>query len=92
MDPIAYTLKVPVKRGDVEVKSLTFSRRIKAKDFHGMPAELDQDSNMLLISRLTGVELYLIEELDGHDYIKVAEILRLFLGTGPTAGGSISVA
>lgn len=86
MDPIKYVLATPIKKGDVEIKELNFSRRIKAKDFQGMSAELDQDANMLIISRLTGTELYLIEELDGYDYIKVGEILQLFLGSGPTTG------
>lgn len=87
MDPITYKLTTPVKKGDTEVTCLIFSRRVKAKDFQGMSAELDQDANMLLISRLTGVELYLIEELDGYDYVKAGEILGLFLGSGPMTGG-----
>ncbi len=86
MDPIKYVLATPVKKGDVEIKELVFARRVKAKDFQGMSADLDQDANMLLISRLTGVELYIIEELDGYDYVRAGEILGLFLGSGPKTG------
>jgi hypothetical protein len=90
MEPIKYVLTSPIKKGDIDVTTLVFSRRVKAKDFQGMSAELDQDANMLLISRLTGIELYLIEELDGYDYIRAAEILGYFLGSGPTIGKGLS--
>lgn len=86
MDPIKCVLATPVKKGDVEIKEIVFARRIKAKDFSGMSSDLDQDANMLLISRLSGVELHLIEELDGYDYGKLGEILLLFLGSGPVSG------
>lgn len=86
MDPIKHTLATVLKGSDGDVTELVFNRRIQAKDFKGMPAELDQDANMLLISRLTNVELSTIEQMDGHDYLKVGEILQLFLGFGPTIG------
>src|SRR6185295_7233507 len=82
MEPLVITLKDPIEVKDVKVEKLTFTRRLKAKDFKGMPDVLGQDEHMLLISRRTGVELYLIENLDGYDYTQVQGVLRLFLGSG----------
>ena len=86
MEPVEYTLAVPIESRGVEVKKLTFTRRPKAKDFRGLPSELDQDSEMIFISRLSGVELHLIEELDGYDYVQVGGIVQNFLRFGPRIG------
>jgi hypothetical protein len=86
MEPVTVKLAVPLKDKDQVIDSVTFTRRIQAKDFRGLPAALDQNANMLLISRLTGVELRLIDQMDGADYLEVSEVISSFLTLGPKIG------
>lgn len=88
MVPVRLPLLTPVKLTDTspEVKELVFDRRPSAKDFKGMPGELAQDDNMVMVSRLTGTELAVIEKMDGHDYMRACGVLQAFLGHGPEIG------
>ena len=88
MDPFRLPLQVPVRLTETspEVKVLEFTRRPVARDFKGMPGELAQDDNMMLLSRLTNTEFAVIEKLDGHDYMQACGVLQAFLGHGPGIG------
>lgn len=86
MEPVKYTLASPVVHESITIKEVVFNRRPIAKDFRGLPSELDQDAEMVFISRLTGIELHLVEKLDGFDFIQLGGIVRSFLRSGPKTG------
>jgi hypothetical protein len=86
MNPFILKLKTPIQFGSEKIEKLEFKARPIAKDFKGLPGNLGQDDNMLMLSRLTNVELVAIEMLDGHDYLRANGVLQLFLGNGPGTG------
>jgi len=92
--PHEITLEYPVEWGKNEElrTTITVVRRLKTKDFKGMPAGGDSllyDHLLKLMSRMTGESMAFIEELDADDMMKIAEVVNHFLPSGRQIGGSI---
>lgn len=87
MEPVRLTLATPVRvtENSDEIKELLL-RRPLARDFKGMPGDLSQDDNMLMLSRISNVTLAAIEKLDAHDYLKACGVLQVFTRSGPVTG------
>jgi len=87
--PHEIQLEFPVEWGSDTRNTITVVRRLKTKDFKGMPAGGDGllwDHLLKLISRMTGETLSFIEELDASDMMKVAEVVNYFLPSSRMTG------
>jgi hypothetical protein len=85
--PYTLDLKFPFKYGEREVTSLTFPRRLKAKDFKGIAvSDIRFDDMARILARITGESSALIEELDGEDLMTAVGVVNSFLPSGLTTG------
>ncbi|WP_027367402.1 phage tail assembly protein [Desulfocurvibacter africanus] len=82
------TLKHPIQQGSQTITELTFERRLKAKDFKGLPTSLGFDEMFLLIGRLSAQPPSVIDELDTEDLMSCMEVVKGFLPGGLPAGSS----
>lgn len=88
--PYTLVLKHPIERGtkaENAITQLVFKRRLKAKDFKGIPAAGMQFDHMLkLVSRLSAEPISTIEEMDSEDLFAATDIVNSFLPSGLTTG------
>lgn len=74
---------------DREVSTITFSRRLKAKDFKGINVRsMTMDDMMKLVSKTTGEFIAVIEELDASDIMQCVEVITSFLDNGQPTGNN----
>jgi len=87
--PLPYSLKMkyPFKYGERMVDEITFTNRLKAKDFKGIKSsDIKFDDIFTLTARMTGNSRAVIEEMDSVDLMKAVEVLNSFLPSSPTTG------
>jgi hypothetical protein len=88
--PLPYDLKLkePIKWGKNETREvLTVQRRLKAKDFKGIPAQnMQMDHFLKMLSRITGEPMALIDELGVEDLFDAVDIINSFLPDGLRTG------
>lgn len=84
------TLKYPVTQGSETISELVFERRLRAKDFRGLPLNLGFDDMFTLLSRLTANPPSVIDELDTEDLMAAVEVVSDFLPVGLKIGGKRS--
>lgn len=87
-DTVAYQLTYPLRvktafslLTSIEVKVVNV-RRPKAKDFDGLfftGVNMNNQMMLVLLSRLTGLKLKIIEELDSIDYMAISNIVTEFV-------------
>lgn len=86
--PYTCKLKYPVQWGkDDTVSEIVFPRRLKAKDFRGLPAsDLKFDHMIKIVARVTATATTLLEELDAEDFMQLTEVVESFLPAGQKIG------
>lgn len=73
-----YPLKVPVKYGAIEASELRI-RKPKTKDVRRIPnGTPDIDENAIILSRLAGVDIGVIDELSIEDFQAASDIVSDF--------------
>jgi hypothetical protein len=86
---LTVSLDYPIEFDSQRITELVFDRRPKAKDFKGLPAgNFTFDETLLLVSRLTGVPVPAVNELDIADFTKVMKGVSSFLPDGLSIGES----
>lgn len=88
--PHIISLKFPFEYGkDRQVKEITFTRRLKAKDFRGISvSNITFDDMLRLISKSTGESQAVIDELDTEDMMACTEVINSFLSVGQKTGAN----
>ena len=89
--PFKILLSTPIKWGaNDERTEISVQRKLKAKDFKGIPVQNMQFDHMLkLVSKITNEPLAFIEELEIEDLMKAIEVLNSFLPGGLGTGISL---
>lgn len=81
------TLKFPFEFEGQTITSLTF-RRPKVKDIEAIQTAVDTSgevtASIVSVSRLSGLSEAAVREIDGDDFIVIAEAMSRFLPRSPT--------
>lgn len=87
--PHTHKLKYPIQIGDETTTEIVFKRRLIAKDLKGIPADgMTLDCTTLMLSRVVGKPVAVMEQLDAEDLTDLAEVIGSFLSRGRTTGGN----
>lgn len=85
--PYTHRLHYPVAVGTEPLTEIVFVRRLVAKDLKGIPAEgLTLDHMVLLIARVVGKPVAIIEQIDAADIVELAEVVQSFLPSSQKTG------
>ena len=83
------TLKHPIQLGTETITELKVMKRLRARQFKGIPAQnILFDHMLVLIGKLTGQPPSVIEELDSEDLFPAMELVNDFLPNSLTTGES----
>lgn len=80
-----FVLATPIQHGTETIKEFDL-RRLKAKDFRSLPAELGFDDMLTLASASAAQPPSVIDELDAEDMTKLMEVVGSFLGSSLKTG------
>ncbi len=80
-----FPLKTPIKFGTETISEFEL-RRLKAKDFRSLPAELGFDDMLSLASASAAQPPSVIDELDAEDMTALMAVVAGFLGSSPKIG------
>lgn len=88
--PHVVHLKYPIQIGETEtISEITFTRRLVAKDLKGIPADgMTLDHIVLMLARLIGKPVAVVELIDATDLVSVTEVITSFLPNFPGTGGN----
>lgn len=87
--PHEIKLNSPVEWGKETKDKITVVRKLKAKDFKGIPANnMMMDDMLRMLSKITNEPIAFIEELEVDDMFSAVEVLNSFLPSGLMTGES----
>lgn len=85
--PRKITLETPFTVAGESIKTLEFTRPLRAGDMRGIPVRgMDYEHLFLIGGRLCGQPPKIMEMLEGSDVVSVVEMVSDFLGSGRTTG------